>query len=84
MTRLRLLAPPVATAPTASAIVDLLWLHAKAGGGVSHIHARAGSHGFDVVVFTVARDQEAADQVARLMCDHAVRSVPCLGNWTVS
>lgn len=81
MSRVSLLAPPTTVRPTAAAVVDLLWLHARVGDGVSHIHVRAAPHGFDVVAFTVAPDQPSADRVARRMCEHALRSVPALSGW---
>ena len=79
------LRPAVATSTPLSegSLVDLLWINVAASDGIKHIHARAIGDTIEVVMFSVASEQEISDYIVRRVCERAVRTVPALKDWLV-
>ena len=69
--------------PTASTVVDALWLSADAGDGVEHIHASARPDltGIDVVFYLKSPARDGAETTLRISRS-ALASSPLLVGWS--
>lgn len=84
MSRIAMRPPADAGARLApGALVDLLWLNATESDGIKHIHARAVGDDIEVIMFSVASEQDISEYIVRRVCERATRIVPALRGWQV-
>lgn len=59
-------------------MVDLIWLAVATTDRIEHIHARPAGPAVEIAFFTLAAEQKISDEIARRVCERAVRVIPAL------